>query len=119
MARGCKYIVHSLRTEGSGNIVHDAGIYDEDFPHHVAEGNYLMDRENRRRVEDRSPCRRAQSANAMKAKAGAMIRTGADKGNTLMGIHFLPRRACQISISLSFELQSGETTVDLRHYAGE
>lgn len=41
-ARGRKYIVHSLRTEGSGNLVYDTGIYDEDFPHHVAEGNYLM-----------------------------------------------------------------------------
>jgi ketosteroid isomerase-like protein len=42
VARGRKYIVHSLRTEGSGNIVYDTGMYDEDFPHHVAEGNYLM-----------------------------------------------------------------------------
>jgi ketosteroid isomerase-like protein len=41
-ARGHNYIVRSLRTEGSGNIVYDTGIYDEDFPHHVAEGNYLM-----------------------------------------------------------------------------
>ena len=41
-ARGRKYIVHSLRTEGSGNIVYDTGMYNEDFPHHVAEGNYLM-----------------------------------------------------------------------------
>ena len=41
-ARGHNYIVQSLRTEGSGNIVYDTGIYDEDFPHHVAEGNYLM-----------------------------------------------------------------------------
>lgn len=41
-ARGRQYVVHSLRTEGSGNIVYDTGIYDEDFPHHVAEGNYLM-----------------------------------------------------------------------------
>ena len=42
VARGRKYIVHSLRTEGSGNLVYDTGMYDEDFPHHVAEGNYLM-----------------------------------------------------------------------------
>ena len=41
-ARGRNYSVHSLRTEGSGNIVYDTGMYDEDFPHHVAEGNYLM-----------------------------------------------------------------------------
>lgn len=41
-ARGRQYVVHSLRTEGSGNIVYDTGMYDEDFPHHVAEGNYLM-----------------------------------------------------------------------------
>ena len=41
-ARGRQYIVHSLRTEGSGNIVYDTGMYNEDFPHHVAEGNYLM-----------------------------------------------------------------------------
>ena len=41
-AGGRKYIVHSLRTEGSGNLVYDTGMYDEDFPHHVAEGNYLM-----------------------------------------------------------------------------
>jgi ketosteroid isomerase-like protein len=42
VARGHNYTVQSLRTEGSGNIVYDTGIYDEDFPHHVAEGNYLM-----------------------------------------------------------------------------
>ena len=41
-ARGRNYSVHSLRTEGSGNIVYDTGMYDEDFHHHVAEGNYLM-----------------------------------------------------------------------------
>ena len=41
-ARGRNYVVHSLHTEGSGNIVYDTGMYDEDFPHHVAEGNYLM-----------------------------------------------------------------------------
>ena len=41
-ARGHNYVVQSLRTEGSGNIVYDTGIYNEDFPHHVAEGNYLM-----------------------------------------------------------------------------
>ena len=41
-ARGRNYTVHSLRTEVSGNIAYDTGMYDEDFPHHVAEGNYLM-----------------------------------------------------------------------------
>jgi ketosteroid isomerase-like protein len=36
------YTVHSLHAESSGDLGYDTGIYDEDFPHHVAEGNYVM-----------------------------------------------------------------------------
>ena len=41
-AEAHNYIVHSLHAERSGDLGYDTGIYDEDFPHHVAEGNYLM-----------------------------------------------------------------------------
>jgi ketosteroid isomerase-like protein len=36
------YTVHSLHAEASGDLGYDTGIYNENFPHHVAEGNYLM-----------------------------------------------------------------------------
>ena len=41
-ARPHNYTVESLHTEYTGNLGYDTGIYDEDFPHHLAEGNYLM-----------------------------------------------------------------------------
>ena len=36
------YTLESLHAEHSGDLGYDTGIYNEDFPHHVAEGNYLM-----------------------------------------------------------------------------
>jgi ketosteroid isomerase-like protein len=36
------YTVESLHAEGSGDLGYDTGIYNENLPHHVAEGNYLM-----------------------------------------------------------------------------
>jgi ketosteroid isomerase-like protein len=36
------YTVQSLRAERAGDLGYDTGIYNEDFPHHAAEGNYLM-----------------------------------------------------------------------------
>jgi ketosteroid isomerase-like protein len=36
------YVVHSLHSEGSGDIGYDTGIYNEDLPRHRAEGNYLI-----------------------------------------------------------------------------
>jgi len=36
------YSVQSLHSESSGDVGYDAGIYNEDFAHHGAEGNYLM-----------------------------------------------------------------------------
>ena len=41
-ARAHNYTVESLHTEYTGNLGYDTGIYDEDFPHHLAEGNYLI-----------------------------------------------------------------------------
>jgi len=41
-AEAHNYTVQSLHTERSGDLGYDTGMYDEDFPHHVAEGNYLM-----------------------------------------------------------------------------
>lgn len=41
-AQGHNYTVQSLQAEGSGDLGYDTGIYNEDFPHHVAEGNYLI-----------------------------------------------------------------------------
>ena len=41
-AEAHNYVVQSLRAEGSGDLGYDTGIYNEDFPHHVAEGNYLI-----------------------------------------------------------------------------
>ena len=36
------YTVHSLHSERSGDLGYDTGIYNENLPHHVAEGNYLI-----------------------------------------------------------------------------
>ena len=36
------YTLESLHAEHSGDLGYDTGIYNESFPHHVAEGNYLM-----------------------------------------------------------------------------
>jgi ketosteroid isomerase-like protein len=36
------YVVHSLHSEGSGDIGYDTGVYNEDLPRHLAEGNYLI-----------------------------------------------------------------------------
>ncbi|HVH86170.1 MAG TPA: DUF4440 domain-containing protein [Terriglobales bacterium] len=41
-AEAHNYVVQSLHTEHSGDLGHDTGIYNEDFPSHVAEGNYLI-----------------------------------------------------------------------------
>jgi ketosteroid isomerase-like protein len=41
-ANGHNYVVHSLHAESSGDLGYDTGVYNEDFPHHVAEGNYLI-----------------------------------------------------------------------------
>jgi ketosteroid isomerase-like protein len=41
-AEAHNYTVHSLHTEHSGDLGYDTGIYNEKFPHHVAEGNYLV-----------------------------------------------------------------------------
>lgn len=41
-AEARNYTVHSLHAEHSGDLGYDTGIYNENFPHHVAEGNYLM-----------------------------------------------------------------------------
>lgn len=41
-AEARNYTVESLHTERSGDLGYDTGIYNEDFPRHVAEGNYLM-----------------------------------------------------------------------------
>ena len=41
-ARGHNYVLYSLNAEGSGDLGYDTGAYNEDFPHHVAEGNYLI-----------------------------------------------------------------------------
>jgi ketosteroid isomerase-like protein len=41
-AEAHNYTVHSLHAERSGDLGYDTGIYNEDFPHHIAEGNYLM-----------------------------------------------------------------------------
>jgi ketosteroid isomerase-like protein len=36
------YVVESLHAEGSGDLGYDTGMYNEDLPNHVAEGNYLI-----------------------------------------------------------------------------
>jgi hypothetical protein len=36
------YVVQSLHSESSGDLGYDTGIYNEDFAHHLAEGNYLI-----------------------------------------------------------------------------
>jgi ketosteroid isomerase-like protein len=41
-AEAHNYTVESLQAESSGDLGYDTGIYNENFPHHVAEGNYLM-----------------------------------------------------------------------------
>ena len=41
-AEGRNYTVHSLHTEHSGDLGYDTGIYNENFPDHLAEGNYLI-----------------------------------------------------------------------------
>ena len=41
-AEARNYTVHSLHTEHSGDLGYDTGIYNENLPHHVAEGNYLI-----------------------------------------------------------------------------
>ncbi len=41
-AEARNYTVHGLHAERSGDLGYDTGIYNENFPHHVAEGNYLM-----------------------------------------------------------------------------
>ncbi len=41
-AEAHNYTVHSLHAEHSGDLGYDTGIYNEKFPNHVAEGNYLV-----------------------------------------------------------------------------
>ena len=41
-AEAKNYTVHSLHAEHSGDLGYDTGIYNENLPHHVAEGNYLI-----------------------------------------------------------------------------
>jgi ketosteroid isomerase-like protein len=41
-AQAKNYTVHSLHAEHSGDLGYDTGIYNENLPHHVAEGNYLI-----------------------------------------------------------------------------
>jgi ketosteroid isomerase-like protein len=41
-AEAHNYIVHSLHSEHSGDLGYDTGMYNEKFPHHLAEGNYLV-----------------------------------------------------------------------------
>jgi ketosteroid isomerase-like protein len=36
------FVVQSLHSEGSGDIGYDTGMYNEDLPRHLAEGNYLI-----------------------------------------------------------------------------
>ena len=41
-AEARNYSIQSLHSESSGDLGYDTGIYNEDFAHHGAEGNYLM-----------------------------------------------------------------------------
>lgn len=41
-AQGHNYMAESLHAEYSGDVGYDTGIYNEDFPRHVSEGNYLI-----------------------------------------------------------------------------
>lgn len=41
-AEARNYTVQSLHAESSGDLGYDTGIYNENYPHHLAEGNYLM-----------------------------------------------------------------------------
>ena len=36
------YTLDSLHAEHSGDLGYDTGIYNENLPHHIAEGNYLI-----------------------------------------------------------------------------
>ena len=41
-AEAHNYVVHSLHCEHSGDLGYDTGMYNENFPNHLAEGNYLV-----------------------------------------------------------------------------
>lgn len=41
-AEAHNYVVHSLHAEHTGDLGYDTGMYNENFPNHLAEGNYLM-----------------------------------------------------------------------------
>lgn len=41
-AQAYNYSVHSLHSEHSGDLGYDTGVYNEKFPNHLAEGNYLV-----------------------------------------------------------------------------
>ena len=41
-ARGHNYTAESLHAEHSGDLGYDTGVYNEDFPRHTSEGNYLI-----------------------------------------------------------------------------
>jgi ketosteroid isomerase-like protein len=41
-AEAHNYTVHSLHAEHSGDFGYDTGMYNEKFPNHLAEGNYLV-----------------------------------------------------------------------------
>jgi ketosteroid isomerase-like protein len=41
-AQAHNYTFESLHAEHSGDLGYDTGIYNENFPHHLAEGNYLI-----------------------------------------------------------------------------
>jgi ketosteroid isomerase-like protein len=41
-AEAHNYTVHSLHCEHSGDLGYDTGMYNEKFPNHLAEGNYLV-----------------------------------------------------------------------------
>lgn len=41
-AQAHNYTLDSLHAEHSGDLGYDTGIYNENLPHHIAEGNYLI-----------------------------------------------------------------------------
>ena len=41
-AQGHNYTAESLHAEYSGDVGYDTGVYNEDFPRHASEGNYLI-----------------------------------------------------------------------------
>jgi ketosteroid isomerase-like protein len=41
-ARANNYTVQSLHSEHSGDLGYDTGVYNENLPHRLAEGNYLI-----------------------------------------------------------------------------